>query len=380
MGDFCMPSLGADMEAGTLVEWRVVPGARIERGDVVALVETQKGLVDVEIWESGIIAEILVQPGAKVPVGTVLARVRGEAAPGAEKEPPAVVREPPAVVREPPAGAPAVRASPAARQLARERGVDLTKLRGTGPHQAVTRDDVERALLPPPAPNATGARGSLPGMRKAIASAMARSKREIPHYYLGAELDVSRAARWLDTENRRRPVAERVLFAALLLKATALALREVPELNGFFLEDAFRPSEGIHVGVAIALRQGGLVAPAIHDADKKTPGELMASLQDLVTRVRAGSLRSSEMSDPTITVTNLGDQGTDVVFGVIYPPQVAIVGFGAVRERPWAEGGMLGVRPIVTASLAADHRVSDGHRGARFLGAINRLLCAPEKL
>lgn len=234
-----------------------------------------------------------------------------------------------------------------------------------------------------PAPTAARVRpptAAAMAMRKAISAAMTRSKREIPHYYLGAELDVSRAVRWLEAENARRPVTERVLFAAVLLRATALALREVPELNGFFVEDTFRPSEAIHVGVAIALRQGGLVAPAIHDTDKKSLVEIMASLQDLVGRVRGGALKASEMSDPTVTLTNLGDQGTDTVFGVIYPPQVALVGFGTMRERPFAENGMLGVRPIITASLAADHRVSDGHRGARFLATLGRLLANPENL
>jgi pyruvate dehydrogenase E2 component (dihydrolipoamide acetyltransferase) len=394
MGELKMPSLGADMDAGTLVEWHVAPGARVKRGDVVALVETQKGIVEIEIWQSGVVRELLVQPGTKVPVGTVLATIAEEgAAPPPRAPAPAPAAVPPAAAQrtngpsaqvtavEPQRPAPSVvRASPAARQLARERGVDLAKLRGTGPHEAVTRDDVLRAIeAPAPSAAAAAARPSA-AMRKAIASAMARSKREIPHYYLGADLDVSRAARWLEAENARRPVTERVLFAALLLKATALALREVPELNGFFVDDAFRPSERVHAGVAIALRQGGLVAPAIHDTDQKSLVEIMANLQDVVARARAGTLRSSEMSDPTITVTNLGDQGTDVVFGVIYPPQVALVGFGTVRERPWAEAGMLGVKPVVTASLAADHRVSDGHRGARFLAAVGRLLSTPEKL
>lgn len=409
MGEFRMPSLGADMEAGTLVEWRVAPGSRVNRGDIVALVETQKGIVEVEIWESGVIDQIRVQPGTKVPVGTILAtlregagapkpvvpsglpaaaaapapapRVPAQAAPRANgpSAPVTVVERAPLDRREP---GQVVRASPAARQLARERGVDLATVRGTGPHGAVTRDDVEHALVKPtaPEPALTTALAPAAAMRKAIAAAMARSKREIPHYYLGAELDVAHAVRWLEAENDRRPVAERILFAALLLKATALALREFPELNGFYIEDAFRPSSAIHVGVAIALRQGGLVAPAIHDTDATPLGDIMAKLKDLTARVRAGSLKSSEMSDPTVTVTSLGEQGTDVVFGVIYPPQVALLGFGSVRERPWAEGGMLGVRPVVTASLAGDHRVSDGHRGARFLAAIGRLLNEPEKL
>ncbi len=382
MGEFRMPSLGAEMEAGTLVEWRVSPGARVERGDVVALVETEKGVVEVEIWESGVIDEIAVPPGTKVPVGTLLARLRGEAAPvRPSPSPPAVPSAPaPPPAKPHPAPSATVRASPAARQLARERGVDLVKVRGTGPHEAVTRADVERAAAEPEAAPVTPSVAFAQGMRRAIASAMARSKREIPHYYLGAELDVSRAVRWLEATNVERPVTERILFAALLVKATALAVRDVPELNGYYVDDAFRPAEGVHVGVAISLRQGGLVAPAIHDADTKPLHEIMARLHDVTARARRGSLKSSELSDPTITVTSLGDLGSDVVFGVIHPPQVALVGFGTVRERPWAENGMLGARPTLAASLSGDHRVSDGHRGARFLASVSRLLNAPEKL
>ena len=185
---------------------------------------------------------------------------------------------------------------------------------------------------------------------------------------------------WLESENAKRPVTERVLAAALLLKATALAIRHVPEMNGFFTDGAYHPSEAIHMGVAIALRQGGLVAPAIHDVDRKPLVQVMAELRDLVARVRSGMLRSSEMTDPTITVTSLGDQGVTTVFGIIYPPQVALVGFGTITERPWAEKGMVGGRAILTATLAADHRVSDGHRGAVFLSALERLLGEPEKL
>ncbi|HSK80252.1 MAG TPA: dihydrolipoamide acetyltransferase family protein, partial [Thermoanaerobaculia bacterium] len=217
-------------------------------------------------------------------------------------------------------------------------------------------------------------------MRRAIGAAKARSKREIPHYYLSATIDMRRALAWLTEENRRRSVEERLLPAAILLKAVALALRKVPELNGFYVDDAFRPSEAVHLGVAVALRGGGLIAPAIHDVDKKSLGELMAALRDLVARARAGTLRSSEMSDPTVTVTNLGDQGVETVFGVIYPPQVALVGLGRIVERPWAENGLLGVRPVVTATLSADHRATDGHRGALFLTALDQFLQEPEKL
>ena len=205
-------------------------------------------------------------------------------------------------------------------------------------------------------------------MRLAIAALMARSKREIPHYYLETHIDMSTALAWLEEQNLERSVKERLVPAVLMIKATALAAREVPELNGFWVDDAFQPSEGVHAGVAISLRQGGLVAPAIHDADRLSLTDLMKALGDLVKRARAGSLRSSEMSDPTITVTNLGEGGVEAVFGVIYPPQVALVGFGSVKEQR------------VMASVSGDHRVSDGHRGALFLAALARHLQEPEKL
>jgi pyruvate dehydrogenase E2 component (dihydrolipoamide acetyltransferase) len=211
---------------------------------------------------------------------------------------------------------------------------------------------------------------------------MARSTREIPHYHVSATIDLSAATAWLRTTNEGRPPAERLLMAAVLLKASALAARQVPALNGFWDEEngRLRPSEAVHLGVAVSLRGGGLVAPAIHAADRLTLDELMASLRDLVARARSGRLRSSEMADPTITVTNLGDQGADEVHGVIYPPQVALIGFGRVAERPWAQDGMLGVRPTVRASVAADHRASDGLVGARFLAALDRLMQTPEEL
>ncbi|HXQ59731.1 MAG TPA: 2-oxo acid dehydrogenase subunit E2, partial [Acidimicrobiales bacterium] len=229
-------------------------------------------------------------------------------------------------------------------------------------------------------PGTTVADGRPAAMRRAIGALMARSKREIPHYYLSTTIDLTAAAAWLEQANIVRPVTARLVLPVLLLKATALAVGRVPEMNGFMIDDAFHPSEPVHIGVAVSLRTGGVIAPAIHDTGGLSLDELMTALKDLVGRARAGVLRSSEMSDPTITVTNLGDLGVEAVFGVIYPPQVALVGFGRVTEQPWAHDGMLGIRPCVTATLSADHRVSDGHRGARFLTEINRLLQEPEKL
>jgi pyruvate dehydrogenase E2 component (dihydrolipoamide acetyltransferase) len=209
---------------------------------------------------------------------------------------------------------------------------------------------------------------------------MARSKREIPHYYLSETADLGPALAWLHERNRELPVPQRLVPAVLLLKAAARAAAAVPELNGFWSEGRFTPGSGVHLGVAVSLRGGGLVAPAIHDADRRAIPELMACLRDLVARTRAGRLRRAELSDPTITVSNLGDQGVDSITGVIYPPQVALVGFGRIADRPWAVDGLIGVRPTVMMSLAGDHRATDGVTGARYLRAIVELLRQPEDL
>jgi pyruvate dehydrogenase E2 component (dihydrolipoamide acetyltransferase) len=217
-------------------------------------------------------------------------------------------------------------------------------------------------------------------MRQAIAAAMSRSKREIPHYYLAETVDLHLSLTWLEAFNADRPPIERILPAVLFLKAAALALREQSKLNGAYENGVFLPAAGIHVGWAIALRGGGLIAPAIRDTDNKTLTELMAAMRDLVERARRGNLRSSEITSPTITVTSVGDRGAESVTGVIYPPQVAIVGFGRVVARPWVVDGRIENRPLVTVSLAADHRVTDGHLGGLYLAAIARLLQEPEKL
>ncbi len=243
----------------------------------------------------------------------------------------------------------------------------------------MTLEDVERAA-PKPAAKAPAAPARRPDIRQAIAAAMGRSKREIPHYYLAETIPLRRALDWLAARNAARPVTARVLAGVLQLKAVALALAKAPELNGFWREGAFVPATGVHVGVAISLREGGLIAPAIHDVDKKDLDTLMSDLTLLVTRARAGSLRSSEMSDPTITVTNLGESGAEAVYGVIYPPQVALVGFGRIVTRPWVEDGELRAVPLATASLSADHRASDGLRGARFLVELRERLQHPEDL
>lgn len=382
MIEFKLPSLGADMDEGTLLEWKVGVGDTVSKGQVVAIVDTTKAAVDVESWQEGVVHELLAEVGRKMPVGTVMATLL-EAGEAAQK----VGAGGTVIAAKHAAPAPRRMVSPAARKHATEKGVDLERIEGTGPHGAVTLEDVEKAaaqtsvtVAEQPAARATDRTAD---MRKTIAAAMSRSKREIPHYYVAEDIALEKALVWLQTTNMQRPMTERLLPAALLLKAVAVALKRYPELNGYWRQEnntGFVPVSAIHLGVAISLRQGGLIAPALLDAGSKSLTALMQELTDLVKRTRAGSLRSSEMSQATITVTNLGDQGSQAVFGVITPPQVALVGFGRVTERPWAENGGLKVLPVVTASLSADHRVSDGHRGALFLRELNELLQHPEDL
>jgi pyruvate dehydrogenase E2 component (dihydrolipoamide acetyltransferase) len=413
MAEFVMPALGADMSAGTLLEWLKHPGDTVERGDIVAIVHTDKADIEVEVFASGVIDSLLVEPGTEVPTGTLLALIRENGAAPAEvarAEPfppePAAAAEAAPVPEPAPSAAERVLASPSAKQLAAELGVDLLAVKGSGPGGRIQRKDVERAgavaeaelrappaaLAPVPAPAAApataapapavppAAEDAQAAMRRAIAAAMSRSKREIPHVYLSTTIDLSRATAWLAAENLRRPVPDRLLQGVLLIKAVALALREFPDLNARWEGDEVRASERVHVGVAIFLRGGGLVAPAIHDTDTLTLDELMRSFRDLVARARASSLRSAEMSDPTITVTSIGERGVEAIFPIIVPPQVAIVGFGKIVERPWIFEGQLLPCPLVTATVSVDHRVADGHRGSAFLAAIDQRLQEPEEL
>jgi len=399
MADFLMPSLGADMEAGTLVEWLVKPGDWVKRGDVVAVVETQKGAIEIESFQPGQVEKILIGLNSKVPVGTPLAQIKTEAEgkaavatpPPAPPPYPVTPAVPPGMVvatpvpRPPPVAAAA--ASPAARRLAQERGIDLSMIKGTGPGGTITYADVEQRLgaavaVPPSEPmekkRAIGL--DLDAMRLAIAAAMARSKREIPHYYLEHRIDVSASEHWLAQRNETRPPESRLLMAALTIKAVALAVHRFPAFNGFYRDNKFESSKAVHVGTAIAIRGGGLAAPALHDADQLPLDELMSRMRDLIQRTRAGRIRGSEISDSTITVSSLGERGVEALYGVIYPPQVAIVGFGKTVTRPWVIDGAIGPRPVLAVTLSADHRVSDGHTGALFLAEIGKLLMEPDNL
>ena len=387
MAVFRMPSLGSDMTAATLSEWLVQPGDRVARGDVVAVVETQKGAIEIEVYETGTVAELTAQTGTELPVGAPLAviAVAGEAAPEPEVKPeqPVVAPETAKAPAAPAGGMPAggIAASPAARVRARALGVDLARLTGSGPGGAVVLADVEAAApaLRPEAETPRRRGLDLNEMRKAIANAMSRSNREIPHFYLSQTLDITPAAEFLAAYNADKLPAERLLLGALFLRAAVAAAQAVPQLNGQY-EDGFRRSEAVNVGVAVALRGGGLVAPALVGAEAMDLAQIMAGMRDLVTRARAGRLRNSEMTLGTLTVSSLGETGPEAMAGVIFPPQVALLGIGAPQIRPWVVDGAVIPRQVVTVTLAADHRVADGRIAAKFMTEFEVLISSPERL
>lgn len=430
-----MPSLGADMEEGVLVDWLVEVGDHVERGDIVASVETDKSTIEVEVFESGTVRELLVEPGTSVAVGTALARIGdpGDPPPDATAPHDPTVETPgpdrPATVVGDGPGrrhASLVR-SPLVRHLAERLEVDPSHVRGTGPGGRLTRDDVERAAQPASTtatgrtPRATprarrraadlgvdldgvpgtGVAGAIserdvtaaaqrrvdtPGqpepdrMRSAIARTMERSNREIPHYHLSSTVDLSALTEWLADLNADREPSERVLPAAAILRACALAAVKVPELNGEWLDGAPATSDRVHLGVLVSLRGGGLIAPVIRDAHERPVTALMSTLVDLVERSRRGTLRSSELSGATITVTNLGDRGVDEVHGVVHPPQLAIVGVGRIALRPLVVDGEVVARPSAVFTLAADHRATDGRTGSRFLREVESVLGDPARI
>lgn len=412
-----MPALGADMTEGKVIEWLVEPGDHVERGEIVAVVETDKSDIEIEVFEAATIRELVVPLGQVVPIGTPIATLEPDAwtaAPVTPTPPPAPAA---AVV------VPARTASPLVRHLADDRQVDLERVHGSGPGGRVTRDDVERAAAAPtigvsserpritPHARRVAERAGLdrpqlaelaaaggvvtaadvtrhaarlrpsgePGptidrMRRRIGELMTRSWHDIPHYHLERRLDLTDVLERLGSMNAQRPVSDRVLPAAVLLAAVAHAAGNTPECNGWWRDDQFTASEHVNLGVVLSLRSGGIIVPTIERAEELDVMEIMARLRELVDRARHGRLRGSDVTEASITVTNLGDQGADVVFGVIHPPQVALVGFGAIRDEMGTAERAGSVRRIVRASLAGDHRAIDGLTGSNFLAETQRAL------
>jgi pyruvate dehydrogenase E2 component (dihydrolipoamide acetyltransferase) len=391
--DITMPALGADMQDGSLIEWLIKPGDSVTKGQIIAVIETNKGAIEMESYHQGTISELLVEPVIKLPVGSVLARMESDtpvtattdsnvsAAPVmseiADITKPEVSPTPQQPMTE------RTFASPLARKAAYQSGIDLTSFTGSGPQGAVLLRDINAHQTSetklPVAPTEEPKQTMSP-MRQAISDAMSRSKREIPHYYLSLEINLSKAQQWLIEQNQQREPEQRLLLPALLLTVIARQLSRFPDLNGFYTEGNFTPSAEINIGNTISLREGGLVIPAILGADQLTPDQIMDALRDLAERSRRGRLRSSEISQGTITVTSIGERGADSITGVIYPPQVAIIGLGRLRQAPVINGDQLKIGDVMTVTLAADHRVTDGITGARFLHSVAKQLQHPEDL
>ena len=390
MIDFLMPSLGADMEAGTLVEWRKKPGDSVKRGDIIADVETQKGLIEIEVFDEGVIGELLIKEGTKVPVGTVMATINPSKSILETKE---TTTQKTVIAIQPTEEKiikkavteqfekKQIKASPLAKRIAAENNIDLSQLQGTGEGGAITKEDIENAITQKEKMTKPEEKMSLQleAIRLAVAAAVSKSNKEIPHYYLEKKIDMTKALTWLRESNSKRPIQKRLLPAALIIKATAKSLVDFPNLNAIW-DNGVQLKKEINIGFVVSLRSGGVIVPTIRNADLKSIDEIMEALNDIIPRARAMKLRSSDLTDSTITITSLGEGGADTVFGVIYPPQVAIVGFGGSSQQAVVDNGMLGIRSVFTATLAGDHRVTDGLTGSDFLSTLNNNLQNPESL
>jgi pyruvate dehydrogenase E2 component (dihydrolipoamide acetyltransferase) len=403
MGEFIMPSLGSQMIEAKLIQWYVKPGDTVNKGDIIGEIHTEKGLIDIEALEDGLISELRISEGETVPVGAVMAVIEND-----RDQKPRPTEATPAEMKVKENGEPEtperrrVKASPLARRIAEDLRVDLNTVTGSGPSGTIHKKDVEAAAAqlqevrpekpeteqkaPPPTEGERVvsdieiAPPESDGMRQAIAAAMSLSNREIPHYYLESDIDMKTTLEWLEEINKKRPLKERLMLPMLLIKATANALARVPELNGFWSGNALQVREAIHIGFTISLRRGGLMIPAVLDADTKQLEEIREEFIGLVSRAREGKLRTGEIGKATTTVTSLGERGADKVYGIIYPPQVSLIGFGKISDRPRAIDGAIGIRPEMSVVLAADHRATDGHSGSRFLELFDEQLQNPGAL
>ncbi len=387
MSQFLMPSLGADMESAVLMQWNVKVGDRVKKGQVIAEVETSKGVIEIEVFQDGIVEKLLVEEETDCKVGTPLALISDSIEEKIEE----ILEEPvkQSTIKKEPAIEETVdniktdnriKISPIARKKAKELNLDLSTI-SKSIDGVIHLKDIEPQNETPQKPiEKEKIESKKDGMRDAIAKAMSLSNKEIPHYYLSTTINLSPALNWLEEINKQNGIAKRILPAALLIKACVKALQSVPELNGFWKENSHQISQEINPGIAIALRKGGLITPALIDADKLTLDDTMEKFGDLIKRTRSGKLKGSELSLQTITITNLGDLGVEEVFGVIYPPQVAIIGLGKVHESPWAIDDTIAVRKVFKATIAGDHRATDGRTGALFLDKLDKILQNPKEL
>ena len=424
-----MPQMGYDMREGTVVRWHKAEGETVNRGEVIADIETDKATVEFEAYTGGVLGRIVAEAGVAVPVGELIAIITepGEAAPeapaatgtagsgapagamaaAASPAPaPAAATTAGAATDGAPAGAAGeVRSSPIARRLAREKGIDLALVTGTGPNGRITERDVNNyrpaaevaaaapAMAPAPAaadaappvaapaavPAPAGSRIELSRMRQTIARVTADSKSTAPHFYVTAEVDMGKAMALRREVNDVAAAANRVSVNDLMVKACALALAKHPKFNAFYRGDYLQVNGAMNIGIAIAL-ESGLILPGVSNCERKSLLEIAAATKDLISRANSGALRNEEYSETTFSISNMGMFDVESFTAIIYPPHAAILAVGSVKEQPVARDGQLGIGQMMKATLSTDHRVVDGAEAAQFLMEIKRTLENPVSL
>ncbi len=403
MGDVVMPRLSDSMEEGTILKWLKQVGDEVALGDELVEIETDKANMAYASDVAGTLLEIVADEGETLQIGSTIARVGEAGKPPKErgKKQKASPAEAPAVGEATPARAPSsvadgrAKASPLARRMAKEKGLDLSQLRGSGPGGRIVKADVEgagvpsRADLAPPPAAAVGAPETAKGqttyqdlskLQSTIARRMAESKATAPHFYLTAEIDMSRAVQARLRIKAAAGAGELVpSFNDMVVKACALALHEHPRANGAYRDGRFELYSRVNVGVAVA-GADALVVPTVFDANRKGLRQIASESRTLAQRVRDGQITPPELSGATFTVSNLGMYGIDSFSAVINPPQAAILAVGAIRERPAVRDGELVAAHLMSATLACDHRILYGAEGAEFLASIRSLLEEPVSL
>ncbi len=413
ISEVTMPSMGADMTEGTIAKWLKAEGDSVSRGDKLAEIETDKTVVEMEAYAEGLLRKIVVPEGTLVQVGTVIAFI-GDAgdeitevaeavpaaeAPKSEATPVSATPAPAPVQQAAPTPAPApvaaapggrVKASPIARKLAEEKGIDIAAVPGTGPGGRITKTDVDN-FTPSPAFAASGGRAAvvmdgsdtpLSSMRQAIARVTVKSKTESPHYYVTHEVNMGPAMTFRAQLNEALvDDGERVSVNDMVLRAVAIALLKHPKWNSSFDGDKLIGHADINLGVAIALEEG-LIVPAVIGIQNMSLIEISRAVRDLGKRARGegGSLTQSEMTAGTFGTSNLGMFGTDTFAAIIVPPNAGIIAVGAVKEKPIVKDGEIVIGKTMNATISADHRVGDGAEAAILMGEFQKALENPARL
>lgn len=415
MTDIQMPRLSDTMEEGVIANWHKQVGDKVARGEVVAEIETDKALMELEAYDDGVLEKILVEAGTTVPIGEPIAVLGDGSGSAAEAAPapatPAPAAAEPAAEEAPAAPAPAAapvetaapaesgskpKASPLAKAVAKEKGVDLGTVQGTGPGGRIIRADIEAAASaapaePAPAPAAQAGAPAvvnddveeipLSNIRKVTAKRLTESKQNAPHFYLTSAIDVTELLEFRGSLNERLQSAggPKISVNDLIVKAVATSLRANPAVNVSFAGDKMLQHKRINLGVAVAI-EGGLVVPVVKDADRKSVSEIATESRELAGRAREGKLKLDEMSGGTFSISNLGMFGIEQFSAVINPPEAAILAVGAARDEVQVRDGEFVARKILRVTLSADHRAVDGAVGAAFLQQFTSLLEDPIRI